>query len=192
MKARLWSLLRRRKESCHGCMVAGEVEGRLASLEGGCRLRCGDEEDRATACLLEGVEVELAKEQQQALVEEAAVAAVGSLVASLMKESRLDQHCQWIRIGEERPGGAREPHCGKNSGVPRLLMKVDENRRTVFGSAILAYWAPGPRCQGSSFACCMASPGYRLVLSDLPCGGICPGAWRIHRDARDCPGQGRV
>ena len=116
------------------------MEDRLASLGGGCRLRCGDEEDRAIAYGIEGaeVEVELARERQQALAEEVVVAEVGSLVASLMRESRLDLHCQWIRIGEEIPGGGRELHCGKSSGVPRSLMKVVENHRMVFGLAIPA------------------------------------------------------
>jgi hypothetical protein len=64
--ARLWSLRRRRRGSCRGCMMGGEVEGRLASLGGECRLRCGDEEDRAIAYGIEGVEVEveLARERQ--------------------------------------------------------------------------------------------------------------------------------
>ena len=138
MKARLWSLRRRRRGSCRGCRMGGEVEGRLASLGGGCRLRCGGEGDRGIACLLEGVEVGPAKEQQQALVEEVAVAEAGSLVASLMKESRLGLHCQWNRIDEAIPGGARELHCGRSSGVPPSLMKVVENHRMVFGSAIPA------------------------------------------------------
>lgn len=94
MKARLWSSLRRRRGSCRGCMMAEEVEGRLASLEGGCRLRCGGEEGRAIACLIEGVEAGLAKKEQQRLAEEAAVAEADSSVVSLMKESTLDQHCQ--------------------------------------------------------------------------------------------------
>ena len=95
MKARLWSLLRRRMGSCRGCMVGEEAEGRLASLGGGCRLKCGGEEDRAIACWIEDAGAGLAKkEQQQQLAEEAAVAEAGSLVASLMKESMLDQHCQ--------------------------------------------------------------------------------------------------
>lgn len=75
MKARLWSLLRRRMESCRGCMTGGEVEGHLASLEDGCRLRCGVEEDQVIACSQAGVEVGLAKQQQQqqqVLVEEVA------------------------------------------------------------------------------------------------------------------------
>jgi hypothetical protein len=95
MKARLWNSLRRRMGSCRGYMMAVGVEGHLASLEGGCRLRCGGEEDRAIAYLIEDAEVGLAKEQQQQrLAEEAAVAEAGSSVASLMKESTLDQHCQ--------------------------------------------------------------------------------------------------
>jgi hypothetical protein len=75
-------------------MMAVGVEGRLASLAGGCPLRCGGEEDRAIACLIEDAEVGLAKERRQRLAEEAAVAEAGSLVASLMMESTLDQHCQ--------------------------------------------------------------------------------------------------
>lgn len=95
MKARLWSSRRMRMGSCRGCMMAVGVEGHLASLGGGCRLRCGGEEDRAIACWIEDAGAGLAKkEQQQQLAEEAAVAEAGSLVASLMKESMLDQHCQ--------------------------------------------------------------------------------------------------
>ena len=194
MKARLWSLLRRRMESCRGCMTGGEVEGHLASLEDGCRLRCGVEEDQVIACSQAGVEVGLAKQQQQrqVLVEEVAAAEAGSLVASLMKESRLEQHCQLIHIGEEIPGGARELHCGKSSGVPQWLMKGDENRHMVFGSAKPAYQAPGPRCQGSSFACCTVSPGYRPMLSSLPCGGLYPVAWQRRPDERGYPGPEQV
>lgn len=192
MKAKLWSLPRRRMGSCRGCMMEGEVEGRLASLEGGYQPRCGGEVDQAIACLTEGVEAELAKQQRQALVEEAAVAEEGSLVASLTKESRLDQHCQWIRIGEEILGGVRELHYGKSSGVLQLLMKVDENRRMVFGSATPAYRAPGPRFQGRSFACCTASPGYRPMLSGLPCGGLCPVAWQRHPYEQDYLGLVQV
>jgi len=192
MKARLWSLLRTRMESCRGCMTGEEVEGHLASLADGYRLRCGGEEDQAIAYWQAGVEVGLAKQQQQALVEEAAVVEAGSLVASLMKESRLDQHCQWIRIAEEIPGDARELHCGKSSGVPQSPMKVDVNRRMVFGWARPAYRAPGPRCQGSSFACCTASPGYRPMLSSLPCGGLYPVAWQKRPDERGYPGPEQV
>ena len=74
MKARNWSSLRRRTGSCRGCMTGEEVEDRLASLEGGYRLRCGGEEGRAIACSKAGVELELAKQRQQVLVVEAAVA----------------------------------------------------------------------------------------------------------------------
>ena len=62
MKARLWSLLRRRRESCRGCMTGEEVEGHLASLADGYRLRCGGEEDQAIAYWQAGVEVGLAKQ----------------------------------------------------------------------------------------------------------------------------------
>lgn len=82
MKARLWSSRRMRMGSCRGCMMAVGVEGRLAILGGGCRLRCGGEEDRAIACLIEDAGAGLAKKEQQQLAEEAAVAEAGSLVAS--------------------------------------------------------------------------------------------------------------
>ena len=190
--ARQWSLLRTRMESCRGCMTGAEVEGRLASLGDECRLRCGGEEGQAIAYWQAGVEVELARRRQRVLVAEAAEAEEGSWVASLMKESTLDQHCQWIRTGEEIPGGARELHCGKSSGVPQSLMKVGVNRRMVSGSATPAYRAPGPRCQGSSFAYCTASPGYRPMLSSLPCGGIYPVAWQRHPDERGYPGPAQV
>lgn len=192
MKAMLWSLLRRRMESCRGCTMEAEVEGRLASLGDGYQPRCDGGEGQAIAYWQAGVEVGLAKKRQQVLVAEAAVAEEGSLVASLMKESRLDQHCQWIRIGEEIPGGAQELHCGKSSGVPQSLTRGDENRRMVFGSAKPAYRAPGLHCQGSSFVCCTASPGYHLMLSSLPCGGLYPVAWQRRPDERGYPGPEQV
>ena len=168
------------------------MEGRLASLGGGCRLKCGGEEDQAIAYLITGVEVDLAQQPQQVVVEEVVEAEAGSSVLSLMKESTLDQHCRWIRIGGEIPEGAQELHCGRSLGVPQSLMKVDANRRMVFGLATPAYFAPGSCCLGSSFACCMANPGYRPMPSGLPCGGICLVAWRIHRDVRGCPGPVQV
>jgi hypothetical protein len=77
MTARLWSLLQRRMGSCRGCMMGVVVEGRLASLADGCRLKYGGGEDQAIACLTAGVEAGLAK---RAVVVEAGVAVAGSLV----------------------------------------------------------------------------------------------------------------
>jgi len=189
MKARRWSLLQKRMASCRGCRMGVGVEGRLASLGDECRLRCGGGGDREIACSIEDVEVGLAR---QVVEEEAAVAAAGNSVLCSTKESRLDQRCQWIHIGEEIPGGAQELRCGKSLGVPQSVMRVDANRRTAFGLATPAYLALGPCYQGRNFACCTASPGHRLVLSDLPYGGRCPVAWRIHRDVQDCPGPVQV
>lgn len=172
--ARRWSFGRRRRGSCRGwrcCCTEEEGEGRLASLAGGCRLRCDGGGDRAIACLREGVEV-----VGFALVvaEEAVEEAGDSLVVYLMKESRPGQRCRLNRIGEVILGGAQELHCGKSWVVPLSAVKVDANRRMAFGLATLACLALGPCYQGRSFACCMANPANRRVLSVRPYGGRCP------------------
>jgi hypothetical protein len=144
MRAMRWSFAQKRMGSCRGCMMGVEVEGHLASLADGCRLRCDDGEDRAIACLTAGVEVGPAKQVE---VVEAAVAGAGSLVVCLMKESRLGQRCQLSRIGEEILAGAQELHCGKSSGVPQSVMRVGENHRMASGLVTQAYLALGSCCQ---------------------------------------------
>jgi hypothetical protein len=186
-RARRWNLLRRRRESCRDCMEVVGV-GRLASLEGGCRPRCGGEGDQETACLRVGVEVGFVS---VAAVAEA-VAAEGSLTVCSRMESRLDQHCRSSRIVEEILGDERGLRCGKSLAVPLFVVKVVATRRMASGSATPARLARGPCCLGRSFACCRVNPGYRPVPSVLPCDEICPVAWRTHRDGRGCrdPGPG--
>lgn len=106
-----------------------EVAGRLASLEDGCRLRCGDEEDQAIACLIVDVEAEFVR----VVVAEAVVAAEGSSVVYWMKESRLGLHCRSSHIGEVKPGDVKGQRCGKSRGVQPFEVKDGESHRMVVG-----------------------------------------------------------
>lgn len=127
MMARRSSLLRRRRESCRGCM-GREEEDRLASLGDECRLKCGDEEDREIAYSLEDVGAGFAR----VVVAEAVVAVEGNSDACWRKENRLALHCRSIHIGEVKPEDARALRCGMILGV-RLSGAMDGgSRRKVF------------------------------------------------------------
>jgi hypothetical protein len=183
-RARLLSLRRKRRGSCRGCRLGGEVEeGRLSSLARGCRLKCGGGGGRVIACLLEGVEVVgfvLVGVVEAVAVEE------GSLVVCLMRESTLDLRCRLSRIDEVILGDARERRCGRSSVVLLFGAKGDENRRMAFGWARRACSAHCPCYLGRSFAYCRVSPENRPTLSAHPCAGRYLVAWRTRRDAQGC------
>lgn len=183
-RARRWSLLRRRKESCRGCMGGEEEVGRLANLEDECRLKCGDEADQVIACSIMDVEADFV----WVVVAEAVAAVEDSSDECWTKESMLALHCRSIHIGEVKPEDARGPRCGTILGVRLFEVKDDGSRRMVVDSVILACSAQRPCYQGNSLVCCRANPGHRPKLGVLPCGGQCPVAWRIHRDEQSCPG----
>lgn len=181
-KARLWSLHQRRRGSCRGCMLGVGVEGRLASLGDGCRLRYDGEGDRAIACLRVDVEVGLAR----LVVEvEEAEAVEDSSVVCLMKESTLGLHYRLSHTDEAILEDAQERHCGKSQVVLLFEVKVVETRRMVSDSVIPAYLALGPCYQGRSFVCCRVNPGHRPVLSILPYGVRYLVAWRKRRGVQD-------